>query len=491
MTLRRLVVPSKLKYKFKTEPFSHQRKALEKIRRLDGKCALFMEMGTGKTKVAIDWAGIGFHNFGLRRVLVVAPLSVLGVWPNQIRLHSNVPSKIYRLRGSTVERSRTLTSLLRVSDQESHLTWLIINYEGIWREPDRGPSIEKLLVAWQPDLIVFDESHRIKSPSAKQSKAAARIAKTVPQRLLLTGTPITKSPLDAFGQFRALDPTILGDNWYHFKYYYGVWGGFGNYQLRGYRHLEELNLKLHKHSFKVKKVDCLDLPPKLFETVPITLPDRIAALYNQMAREMIIEIEDTHATAAVVVVKLIRLSQITSGFVKDVDGNIRVFDNTKLNTCLDLVDDIVSEDKKVVIFCRFIEDIRRLSAGLTKRKIEFRILSGSVPPERRDSIVSEFHDDPNLKVFISQIQAGSLGIDLTPADTAIFYSLDYNAANYWQAQDRLHRQGQTRSVTYYHLVVPRTIDSVVLKVLQEKGQLAAAVLKNPRVLIGEKLTLYN
>jgi len=484
MKLKKLVIPDRLKYRFKTEPFAHQKRALQKIRSLNGQCALLMEMGTGKTKVAIDWAGIGFHNFGVRRVLVVAPLSVLGVWPNQIRLHSNVPSKVYRLHGSTRERSHALTYLLR-NPLKDQLTWAVINYEGIWRDTDRGPSIEELIIRWAPDLIIFDESHRIKSPTSKQSRSAYRIAQTVPQRLLLTGTPITKSPLDVFGQFRALDANIFGDNWHHFKYYFGVWGGFGNYELRGYRHIDQLNLSVHHHSFKVKKADCLDLPPKLFETVPVTLPDSIKAMYEQMAEEMIVEIEDTHATAAVVVVKLIRLSQITSGFVKDVDGNIRVFDDSKLRTCMDLVDDIISENKKVVIFTRFTEDIRRLAEALTKRKAEFRILSGSVPPNRRDSIVREFSEDPDLSVFIAQIQAGSLGIDLTAADSAIFYSMDYNAANYWQAQDRLHRQGQTRSVTYYHLIVPRTIDSIVLKVLRDKGQIAEAVLKNPRILVGE------
>lgn len=483
-TSKKLVIPDRLKYRFKTEPFAHQKRALQKIRSLNGQCALLMEMGTGKTKVAIDWAGIGYHNFGVRRVLVVAPLSVLGVWPNQIRLHSNVPSKVYRLHGSTRERSRTLSYLLR-NPHKDQLTWAIINYEGIWRDTDRGPSIEELIIKWSPDLVIFDESHRIKSPTSKQSRSAFRIARTIPHRLLLTGTPITKSPLDVFGQFRALDASIFGENWHKFKYYYGVWGGFGNYELRGYRHLDQLNLAVHHYSFKVKKADCLDLPPKLFETVPVTLPDSIKAMYEQMAEEMIVEIEDTHATAAVVVVKLIRLSQITSGFVKDVDGNIRVFDDSKLRTCMDLVDDIISENKKVVIFTRFTEDIRRLADALTKRKAQFRILSGSVPPSRRDSIVREFNEDPALSVFIAQIQAGSLGIDLTAADSAIFYSMDYNAANYWQAQDRLHRQGQTRSVTYYHLIVPRTIDSIVLKVLREKGQIAAAVLKNPRVLVGE------
>jgi SNF2 family DNA or RNA helicase len=241
--------------------------------------------------------------------------------------------------------------------------------------------------------------------------------------------------------------------------------------------------KVRANSFRVKKEDCLDLPEKLFQTVPVTLSEKAAKLYREMAKEMIIEIEDTHATAAIILVKLLRLSQITSGFVKDIDGNIKVFDESKLNTCMDLVDDLLEEDHKVVIFVRFRQDIERIKEKLLLRKVQHAILSGSVPPSKRDSLVARFQSDPDLKVFIAQVQAGSLGIDLTAADTAIFYSLDYNAANYWQAQDRIHRIGQTRKVTYYHMVVPRSIDQIVLQTLKEKGDLAQTIIHTPRRLL--------
>lgn len=480
-----LQVGSKLRYTYKTKPFAHQKRALQKLVNLDGRAGLLMEMGTGKTKVAIDYAGIGFYNYGLKRVLVVAPLSVLGVWPRQIRQHLGAPSRIFRLEGPTQGRINLLKRILR-SPKDETISFLVINYEGIWRENDRGTSVKQLLIDWKPDLVIFDESHRIKSPTSKQSKAAFQISQAAKYRLLLTGTSITKSPLDVFAQFRAMNPDVFGTNWFHFKFEYGIWGGYGRYQLKGYHHLKDLITKVRSHSFRIKKEQCLDLPPKVFETVPITLPDRIMALYAKMAKEMIIEIENTHATAAIVLVKLLRLSQITSGFVKDIEGNIRDLDSSKLRTCLDLVQDLLEEDHKVVIFVRFREDIRRLGEQLTKQNIPHAILSGSVPAKQRDSLVERFHSDPDLKVFIAQIQAGSLGIDLTAADSAIFYSLDYNAANYWQAQDRLHRIGQLRKVTYYHLVVPRTIDQVVLTVLKQKGDVAQTILHTPRSLLGLK-----
>lgn len=441
-----------------------------------------MEMGTGKTKVAIDWAGIGFYNLDVRRVLIVAPLSVLGVWPRQIRQHSGAPSRIFRLEGSTVRRTELLTRIINSPDNEK-LTYLIINYEGIWREPDRGPGIKDLLIQWKPDLVIWDECHRLKSPTSKQSRAAYAISLVARYRLGLTGTHITKSPLDVFGQFRSINDKVFGSNWYQFRNFYGVWGGFGRFQLRGFRELPTLIKRVRANSFRVKKEDCLDLPPKLFETVPVTLSERASNLYREMAKEMIIEIEDTHATAAIVLVKLLRLSQITSGFVKDVDGNVRIFDNSKLDTCIDLVDDLLEEEHKVVIFVRFSSDIDRIKDKLLIRKVPHAILSGSVPVAKRDSLVQRFQTDPKLKVFIAQIQAGSLGIDLTAADAAIFYSLDYNAANYWQAQDRIHRIGQTKKVTYYHLVVPKSIDAIVLQTLKEKGDLAQTIIHTPRRLL--------
>ena len=478
-----LLQTPKLRYTYKTKPFSHQKKALKKLLDLNGTGALLMEMGTGKTKVALDWAGIGFYNDKVRRVLVIAPLSVLGVWPRQIRQHSGYPTRIFRLEGSTSHRVSALRKIMAVPRTDETVVFIIINYEGIWRENNRGISVEELLKKWAPDIVIFDESHRLKSQSSKQSRAAYRISQSARMKLLLTGTAITKSPLDIFGQFRAMKPEVFGTNWFQFKFTYGIWGGFGRYQLRGYRNMKDFITKVRANSYRIKKEQCLDLPEKLFETVPVTLPDRILKMYRQMAEEMIVEIEETHATAAIVLVKLLRLSQITYGFIKDVEGKIRVLDDSKLQTCLDLLCDSVEEDHKVVVFVRFREDIRRLDEQLTKLKIDHVILSGSVPSKDRDSLVERFHLDAGLKVFISQIQAGSLGIDLTPADVCIFYSLDYNAANYWQAQDRLHRIGQTRKVTYFHLVVPRTIDSVVLRVLKEKGNIAEAVIHNPHSLL--------
>lgn len=469
-----------VKYKFKTKPYGYQLRALNRIQKLDGKAGLFMEMGTGKTKVAIDWAGIGYYNYDVKRVLVICPLSVIGVWQRQIKQHLPFFARVRVLTGSTPERAASIRRMIR-SPQPTQ-DWLIINYEGVWRGEGRN-RIEDLLEKWGPDLVICDEGHRIKSSTAKQSKTAARIGGYSEQRLVLTGTPITKSPLDVFGQFRFIDPSIFGSNWYRFKNRFGIWGGWGRYQLKGYQHLDELVKKVRTNTFRIKKDQAIDLPEKVSVTVPVELGQKATEYYRKMAKEMIIEIEETHATAAIVLVKILRLSQITSGFIKDVNDQIRVFDNGKINVCMDLLDDILAQQKKVVIFVRFRKDIDRIEEAIKKKfKIEPLILSGSVPQSKRDGLVESFQNDKSEKIFIAQIQAGSLGIDLTAASVAIFYSLDYAYANYVQAQDRLHRHGQTNKVTYYHLVVPHTIDALTLEILKQKGDLAHAIVHDPKIL---------
>jgi SNF2 family DNA or RNA helicase len=281
-----------------------------------------------------------------------------------------------------------------------------------------------------------------------------------------------------------MNTQVFGTNWYAFKFNFGVWGGWGRHQLKGYRHLNELIGKIRDNSFIIKKEQCMDLPPKLYETVPVQLSDHERELYNKMAKEAIIEIEETHATAAIVIVKMLRLRQMTSGFVKDIEGNIRVFGDSKLSTCMDLLDDLLEEDHKVVIFVEFLNDIKRIKEKLDARKIHYGILSGSVPPETRDSLIDEFQTNPEMQVFVAQLQTGSEGIELFAADVAIYYSLNHNALYYWQSQDRIHRRGQTKKVTYYHLVVPHSVDQAVLTALKAKQNVAEFVLHKPQRLLG-------
>lgn len=447
---------------------------------------LAMEMGTGKTKVAIDWAAICYRNYGLKRVLVVCPISVLAVWKRQIRQHSPVPARVAVLAGSTSDKTRLVRGMT-AHRYEKGIDWIIVNYESIWREDTRGKRLEDVIKSWKPDLVVADESHKIKHSTSRQSKSLARLGDVVPMALALSGTPITKSPLDVYGQFRFLNSAVFGTRWTDFKMEYGVWGGLSGYQLKAVRNLPRLKRKVRSNSYQVRKEACLDLPPKVGDIsdpngvniVPVALPEKVMTYYRDMASKMIIEIEEEKVTAEIVLVKLLRLSQITSGHVNTVDGVTKIIDDTKLRVGMDLIIDMVEQGEKVVVFTRFRSDYHRLAERLAAARIKYFVLSGDVPANQRDGLVQSFQRGAEPSVFVSQIASGSLGIELHAASHCVFYSWDYRWDHYVQAADRIHRQGQTRSCTYYHLVAPHTIDQLSLRVLMDKGNLAKYVMHDP------------
>jgi SNF2 family DNA or RNA helicase len=222
------------------------------------------------------------------------------------------------------------------------------------------------------------------------------------------------------------------------------------------------------------------------QVIEIELSEKGKKVYKTMAAQMIAEIEEMEdkrtITAEIVLTKILRLSQITSGFVKDTEGRVVEIDSVKVDTTMDLIEDMVEQGEKVVVFCRFIHDITSLQAKLDQRGIGHAVLRGGIKGSHREELINRFATDPTCQVFVSQIASGSLGIDLTAASLCIFLSWDYRWDTYRQAVDRLHRQGQTRHCTYYHIVVPRSIDTESLHILSEKGNLAEAIVHNPNIL---------
>lgn len=478
-----------LRYTYKTQPFEHQKKALAKIHHLGGVAGLFMPMRTGKTKTVIDWAGIAFHNYGVRKVLVVCPVSVMGVWEQEIRAHSSVPWRTTILTGAAKNKVATIESLRRSPPE--YLTWIIINYEAIWRVAKGRKRIDEYLSDWGPDLIVADESHRIKTAGSRQSRSMARLGKAAKMRLALTGTPITKAPLDAFGQFRFLNPSIFSDdtgpmNWTEFKNHYGVWGGFRGFELKGYRHLDELVAKIRTNSFRMSLEQCFpSLPPRTYIDLPVHMPVDAWTLYRKMRDDMLLELESGQTiTADIVLTKLLFLSEITSGFINEPGGNSVELHTAKTDAALDLIQDMLDEGEKVVVFCRFKHDYDALFSALDRKGHRYVKFVGGMDSSERQAAITAFNNDPAVDVFVGQTATGALGIDLTAARFIIHYSLSYNWADYVQANERIYGPKQSRPISIHHLVVPRSIDSVVLNVLQHKGDLARAVLHDPKLLLG-------
>ena len=441
-------------YHFKTAPYKHQVDALRKM--LADPCkqvggGLPMEMGTGKTKIAIDYACIKEIQGEIQQVLVLAPLSVVGVWDGEIRKHSS---------------SETLA-------------WKATNYDKL---PHKHYFDELVsFVNRAPTLLVLDESHKIKNPQAKRTKAALILAQLCVRTLWLSGTSAHQSPLDLFAPMKAIDDAILGGSWAVFKRQYAMWGGYGGYQLIKYMNLKQLRARVDPYIFPMQKKDCLDLPSKTHQIVPVDLRESRRA-YDTLARESIAWIEGLEVETPIVLTKLLRLSQLTGGWAHHDDESRRV-GNEKLDKFRGLLGDMYEQDRiKVVVFCRFIPELRDICAAA--KEIGYRVLPfhGKTPVAQRDRFIAKFEETKDPTVFVAQIDTGSLGITLTAASECIFFSHSYSAITFDQACDRLHRIGQRHPVTYYHMLARDTVDEAVWLSLRTKRKLAQLVMHNPELL---------
>jgi len=417
----------------------------------------------------------------IRRVLIIAPSSVCAVWPAEYQRFAGFPHRVTMLLGS---RERRLDALKRIQRSDSNaLRIAVINYESTWR-------LQKELAAFGADLIVCDESQRIKSPTAQQSKAVHRLGDLARYRMILTGTPIQNDTRDLWSQYRFLAPEVFGKSYYAFVNRYAVLGGYGNHQYLGPRNLEELTRKAHAIAYRVTKAECLDLPEKMFEDRTVQLEDEALALYRRVQKESYVVLDGgQEVTAGIVLTKLLRLQQITGGFLTDDDGRMQSVSSAKLDAAEDIVRSLcVDEGKKIVIFARFRAELDALIERITRvlgKELLAVCIMGEVPLKRRGEIVAQFQEDPATCVFVGQIDACAEGITLTAADTVLYYSVNWNLAKYMQSQDRIHRIGQRNACTYLHLVAPDTIDHKIQAALRKKEDLAKTVVDNWRTLLGE------
>jgi superfamily II DNA/RNA helicase len=334
--------------------------------------------------------------------------------------------------------------------------------------------MEKELVDWHPDMVIADESQKIKNGQARQSKAMKAISKPSKFRLILTGTPVPQRPLDFFSQYQFLNSSVFGSSFLRFRERYAVMGGYMGYEVVGYQNLEELAGKAHSIAFRVRKQDCLDLPATVNQKLYVDLDPEAKAIYHKMEKDALLALDDEKVTAPIVLTMLLRLQQITGGFIPT-ESKTHLVSKAKLETLKETVEDLVEAGKKVVIFARFTPEVHSIAAELHNMGIQSFMLDGSVPQAKRAAIIKAFQEEDKVRVFIAQIATGGVGITLHAADTMIFYSVDFNLANYEQAKARIHRIGQTQKVTYIHLVARGTIDEMVLERLASKQDLAKLV----------------
>ena len=434
--------------------------------------AILAEMGTGKTLISIGIAGHLYLKNEINKLLIVAPLSITKVWEEEFAKFADFDYQIKVLEGNSSKKAEMLRNLFG-----NKLQVAVVNYESCWR-------MEKEIADWKPDMIICDESSKIKNPQAKQSKALHRLGKKSKHNIILTGTPVTNNPLDFFSQYKFLDEDIFGGSYYAFRSKYAVMGGYGNYQVVGYKNLQELTEKAHKIAFRITKKEALDLPEQVDTNRYIELEPKARAIYNQVERDSFAELDSGDLSTPNVLTKLLRLSQITGGYVKNEFNDIaEQVSSAKLNELEDIVDQCMEANKKLVVFARFIPEIDAIAKMLRTKKIKYSMIRGDV--KDRASEVDKFQNDNETKVFIGQLQTTGMGLTLTAADTAVFYSLSYNFADYEQAKARIHRIGQKNTCTYIHLVAKNSIDEKVLDALSKKKNIADLVVDNWRSLFNK------
>lgn len=433
-------------------------------------------MGCGKTLTAIAVAGTAYQMGKIRKVLIVAPTSVCSVWPKEFEEYADFRYSVQVLLGTKQKRLAALRSLDAFPFKA--LLVAVINYESVWRD-----GILEAFEEWKPDMIIADESQRIKDHQASQSKGMHRLGEIAKYKLILSGTPVQNNAADLFSQYLFLDSRVFGKNFYAFRGRYCIMGGFNRRQIIGYRNKDELIRKEHSIAYRVTKDEALDLPEQTFLSRCIQMDAKHRAVYDQLKRDGFAELENGgQVTAPMVLTKLTRLQQFAGGFLQT-DGMEKpqfVFDG-KIKALEDILEDyVLSTGKKLVVFCRFRPEIDLIGELLKKKKIRHCSIYGDIPIKERGAIVADFQNNPETLVFLAQIDTAGLGITLTAADTCVYYSVNFNYAAYSQSLSRIHRIGQRNACTYIHLVVEKTIDETVLTALAKKEDLARTVVDSWR-----------
>lgn len=441
---------------------------------------LLFEMGCGKTLTAIAITGAAYQMGKIKRVLIVAPTSVCAVWPKEFQDYAAFPYTIKTMLGDKKKRLKELDDLIKFP--YPHLKVAVINYESTWRD-----GLYEALEDYDADLIIADESQRIKTHDSEQSKAMHRLGDKARYKMILSGTPVQNEAVDIFSQYRFLDPTIFGQNFYVFRNRYAVMGGFNRKQIVAYRDLDQLIKKEHSIAYRVTKDEALDLPEQTFENRYITLSPKERNIYDRLRRDSYAELADGGTiTATTVLTKLLRLQQFTGGFlVEDDAAKPQLVSTGKLDALSDILQDYVVEGKKkLVIFARFLPEVHEIECLcdkiLGKQGMRSVAIYGEIKKEDRGGIVQQFQTDPQTMVFIGQIDTAGTGITLTAADTVVYYSVNFNYATYSQSLSRIHRIGQRHPCTYIHLVVEHSVDSQLLTSLSKKEDLAKTVVDDWR-----------
>jgi len=468
-----------MNYKFKTKPYAHQLTALEKSWNKEN-FAYFMEMGTGKTKVLIDNVAMLYDKGKIDGALIIAPKGVVKTWYEQ-ELPTHLPDHIENVSvlwqpNITKTQQEKLDSLFEI---ETTLHILVMNVEALSTE--KGVKFASKFINSHKTLMAIDESTTIKTPTARRTKNIIGLGKEAKYKRIMTGSPITKNPLDLYTQCEFLDPWLLDfASYYAFRNRYAEMKtmhlrGRSIQVVAGFQNLGELSDKVKDFSYRVLKEDCLDLPPKNFVKRHISLTSDQKKVYEQMKKHAIAMLNKKVTTTVTVLTQLMRLHQITCGYVTADDGTIQEVESNRLNELMSVLEET---EGKVIIWANYQFSVSDIIKKITKvyGPDSYVHYYGLTPQEDRQDFIRKFQNDPKCRFIIGTPQTGGYGITLTQANTVIYYSNGYDLEKRLQSEDRAHRIGQKKNVTYIDIIAEDTIDEKIVEALRSKIDIASQVM---------------
>jgi SNF2 family DNA or RNA helicase len=471
-------------YKFKTKPYAHQLKALEMSWNKEV-FAYFMEMGTGKSKVLLDNVAMLFDKGKINSVLIVAPKGVYKNWSDsEIPQHlpDHINSNVFLWKSLiTKEQKRKYDSLFR--HDFTKLDIFIMNVEAL--STKKGFEAARQFLNVKRTLFAVDESTTIKNPQAKRTKNILHLSKMSKYRRILTGSPVTKSPLDLFTQCLFLDSYLLDHaSYYSFRTRYAImrtanFNGRSVQIVVGYHNLSELAEKLKPFSYRVLKDDCLDLPPKTYMKRVIQLTPEQKKVYSQMKAMALAELNGKMITTVNVITQLMRLQQITCGHFKADDGSMQEIKNNRITELMDLLEEL---EGKAIIWAHWRHDIATIVKEIEKEYPgSVMTYYGDTTVEDRQKAIKEIQNpESKVRFLVGTPQTAGYGITLTGASTMIYYSNGYDLEKRQQSEARIDRIGQKKPMTYIDILAEDTIDEKIVKALRKKVNIATEIM-------GEKL----
>jgi len=468
-----------MNYKFKTKPYAHQITALEKS--WNKKVfAYFMEMGTGKTKVAIDNMAMLYDNGKINGALIIAPKGVYKNWYSQEipeHLAEHIQPKTVLWQATINQKQQKLLDTLFETGHDFHI--LVMNVEAF--STKKGVDFAARFLNSHNTFMVIDESTTIKNPGAKRTKNIVSLGKYAKYRRIMTGSPVTKSPLDLYKQCEFLDEYLLDhSSYYTFRTRYAVmrkanFNGRSVEIVVGYKNLGELSDKLKPFSYRVLKDDCLDLPKKTFMKRVISLSAEQEKVYKQMKEMALAQLNGKLLTTANALSQLMRLHQITCGHFKANDGSTQTVKNNRLNELSELLEEV---EGKAIIWAHYQYDVQTVIDAIKKEYGDDSVVDyyGKTPNEERQDNVKKFQSDPRCRFLVGTPSTGGYGLTLTAASTMIYYSNGYDLEKRQQSEARIDRIGQKKPMTYIDIICEDTVDERIVKALRKKINIATEIM---------------